>query len=356
MLNIIIPIYEPDDLDNKSLEILDSINNKTMFAWSLEHLEKYQENKRYYIISTDNLISQTYIDKIIKLHTDSEIKIIRLQKNTSGAPCAILMGIDFYNLDEEFLITSPDQYLDTNLQDHINLFRENNSIGGSIGFKSIQTKWSYAEINKQNFITRIEEKIPISNNALTSTYYFSKGKYMIEALSKYILRGELTNNKYYIAPSFNELIVSNHNVYYSSISSNKYYNFFSEAIKKNFVDYINAKEDILVKITEKYFEVLKEKIFEDIDNIFLKNIELYISENENYSGIIDAKSYYEKNYFLLDNSQIIMNKVAKYDNETTFCNYYIKSTSIELEILDKIYFDTINNKIKSIKRFSYKSE
>ena len=46
MLNIIIPIYEPDDLDNKSLEILDSINNKTMFAWSLEHLEKYHEKKK----------------------------------------------------------------------------------------------------------------------------------------------------------------------------------------------------------------------------------------------------------------------------------------------------------------------
>ena len=42
------------------------------------------------------------------------------------------MGIDQYNLDEEFLLTSPDQFIDVNLEDHLQLFKDNKSDAGTI--------------------------------------------------------------------------------------------------------------------------------------------------------------------------------------------------------------------------------
>ena len=352
MLNIIIPIYEPNDLNENSFPILDIVNNKSIFAWSLEHLEKYQGPKRYYIISTDNLISKTHIDKIIKLYTKSEVRVIRLQKNTLGAPCAILMGIDQYNLDEEFLLTSPDQFIDVNLEDHLQLFKDNKSDAGTIGFKSIHLKWSYAEINHDNTINRIVEKIPISNNALTSTYYFKNGSMMTNCLSKYILRGELTNNKYYIAPCFNELIIRKHKIFYSKISSDKYYNFYSEDIKKTFISYINNKKDNLIDLTNRYFEMLKDRDFENITSLFSEDISIVLSDKKIIKGIDATKEFFIKNLSAADNS-LLIDKITKIDDESTYCNFSLISNSINYDLIDKIYFNKINNKICNIKRYSF---
>ena len=351
MLNIIIPIYEPSDINTNSIGILDPVKNKTIFEWSLEHLEKYTEKKRYIIISTDNLISKTHIDKIIELYTESEIKIIKLQKNTTGAPCAILMGIDHYNLEEEFLITSPDQYIDTDLRTHLKLFQDNGSDAGTIGFESIHSKWSYADINEDNNITRIVEKIPISNNALTSTYYFKTGEIMINAISDYILRGEVTNNKYFIAPSFNELIIRNYKILFSKISSEKYYNFYSEDVKKDFVNYLNSKDEKFIKITNKYFEYLEDKNVDNLSSIFSESISIHLSEKKVIKGLNKALDYL-KEIFLKDEINFSIDKITKNDEESTYCNYSLSNGSIHYDFIDKITFNKINDKIKTIKRYS----
>ena len=351
MLSIIIPIFEPPNLLKKSIGILDIIKNKSIFAWSLEHLEKYSGKKRYYIISTDKLISETHIDKIIKLYTHSEVDVVRLQKNTAGAPCAVLMGIDKYDLRDEFLITSPDQFIDTDLNIHIDYFHKEESDGGTIGFKSIHSKWSYADLNKNNLITRIAEKVPISNNALTSTYYFKNGKMMIDALSQNILRGELTNDKYYIAPSFNELIIKNYKISYSKISSEKYYNFYSDDIKKDFINYLNSKEEILVKLTLKYFEYLKNKKFSDLRSLLSEKIIIKNSAGDDVCGISETLRYLEKK-FSEKNKIITLHKISKNDDESTYCSYSLIFEENSYECIDQIHFNNISNKILKISRFS----
>ena len=351
MLNIIIPIFEPKNLDTGSIDFLKNIKNKSIFAWSLDHLEKLNLEKRYFIVSTDKFISSTHIDKIISLYTSSEVQLIRLSKNTMGAPCAVLMGIDNYKLDEEFLITSPDQFIDIDLNYHLNLFKEKNAVAGTVGFNSINSKWSYGEINNESYINRIVEKIPISNNALTSTYYFKNGNYMVDAFSDYILRGELTNDKYYIAPSLNELIIKNHNVFYSKIASEKYFNFFSEDVKQNFLNYINQKEDKIIHFSREYFNCLKNQDYLKLKLLLSSDVNITLLNEESFEGFNLNLNYgNNKEYGLIEGNYLLEN-IFKIDDQSTYCNYILILNSKKYEIIEKISFDNITSKIQVIKRF-----
>ena len=354
MLNIIIPIYgikkENKNLNSHNrVDILDHIQDRSILSWSLTHIEQYNEPKRYFIISTDTYIQENYIDKVISLHTNSEINIINLNENTMGMPCAVLMGIDKYNLDEPFLVTSADQYIATDLNYHIDLFKDMKAAGGTIGFKSVHPKWSYAEVNEKNYITRVIEKVPISQNALTSTYYFSTGHLMTDSIKSNIIRRDLVNNRYYLAPCMNELIINNYKVAYSAIPTKNYFNFYANSVKDEFKKYLNDKKNINCEIIKDYYHHLNLRDKCNLSKLIAENISLNWANNETINGHANAMLYYEKLFNSKSNIRMEIISSSFIDNKTIICQVNANSNNRVTESINIIQF--INTKIVSIKEF-----
>ncbi len=354
MLNIIIPIYginkEDKNLDsNNRVDILDHIQDRSILSWSLSHIEQYHEPKRYFIISTDKYIQENYIDKVISLHTNSEIKIINLNGNTMGMPCAVLMGMDKYNLDEPFLVTSADQYIDTDLNYHIDFFKNMKAAGGTIGFKSVHPKWSYAEVNEKNYITRVIEKVPISQNALTSSYYFSTGHLMTDSIKRNIIRRDLVNNRYYLAPSLNELIINNYKVAFSPIPTKNYFNFYSNSVKDEFKKYLDDKQNVNCEIIKDYYNYLNSRDEANLSKLISENISLKLANYETINGYKNAMLYYKKTFDSKSKTRIEIINSSFIDNKTIIC--YIKN-NIDNRVIESIHImEFINMKILSIKEF-----
>ena len=55
-------------------------------------------------------------------------------------------------------------------------------------------------------ISEVAEKRRISNHANIGAYYFSKFGYFLDALKRSKEKGAKTNDEYYVAPLYNELI------------------------------------------------------------------------------------------------------------------------------------------------------
>jgi dTDP-glucose pyrophosphorylase len=62
------------------------------------------------------------------------------------------------------------------------------------------------KVNDQGEVTLLAEKKPISNIATVGIYYFKKGKYFVESAEQMIRKNIRTNNEFYIAPTYNEMI------------------------------------------------------------------------------------------------------------------------------------------------------
>tara|TARA_Y100001968_G_scaffold333391_1_gene395971 strand:+ start:2713 stop:3783 length:1071 start_codon:yes stop_codon:yes gene_type:complete len=354
MLNIIIPIYgitkQDRDLNSfNRVDIFDHIQDRSILSWSLTHIEQYNKPKRYFIISTDKYIQENYIDKVISLHTNSEINIINLNGNTMGMPCAVLMGMDKYNLDEPFLVTSADQYIDTNLKYHIDYFKSMNAAGGTIGFKSVHPKWSYAEVNEDNYITRVIEKVPISQNALTSTYFFSTGHLMTESIKNNIIRRDLVNNRYYLAPCMNELIINNYKVAFSSIPTKNYFNFYANSVKDEFKQYLDNKKNINYDIVKDYYHHLNLRDSGKLSKLLDDDISLILVNNEKINGHANAMLYYERIIDSNSKDKVEIISSSLIDNKTIICHIKTKLDNTFIESINII--ELINMKIVSIKEF-----
>jgi hypothetical protein len=62
---------------------------------------------------------------------------------------------------------------------------------------------------KQKVVIRVAEKEVISDKACAGIYYYKKGKDYINSVVMMIAKNIRTNNEFYIAPAYNEMISEN---------------------------------------------------------------------------------------------------------------------------------------------------
>ena len=70
-------------------------------------------------------------------------------------------------------------------------------------------KWSYVSLNEDGYVSRVAEKQAISDFANVGVYYYSKGSHFISAAENMIEKNIRTNGEFYIAETYNQLILSN---------------------------------------------------------------------------------------------------------------------------------------------------
>ena len=91
-------------------------------------------------------------------------------------------------------------------------------------------KWSFAKINSEGWVTKVQEKKVISDYATVGLYYFSKGSFFIDYAVDMIVDNERTNNEFYTCPVYNYAIkdlkkigvIGQQQIYFPSILLNAY--------------------------------------------------------------------------------------------------------------------------------------
>jgi dTDP-glucose pyrophosphorylase len=86
---------------------------------------------------------------------------------------------------------------------------ETDADGGIVTFESTHPKWSFAKLNKDNLVTEVAEKNPISNLATVGYYYWKHGSDFVKYAEQMIVNETRVNNEFYVCPVFNEAIKDN---------------------------------------------------------------------------------------------------------------------------------------------------
>ena len=229
MINIVVPMAGGSEFFKEARypfpKPLAEINSKTMIELFLENMNQIEGRKRYIFVVNSADCERFHLDNVLNLLTNNSCHIIKIASSTQGAAASILMAIDFINNDDEMIISNYDQYIDASIKDVLQEF--NDVDAGVITFRSIHPKWSFIKVDKDNMITEVAEKKPLSDQAIAGLYYFSKGSSFVSGAMSMIKKGADINGAFFIAPVLNEIILENKRLGYVQIPAEQYHTFYT---------------------------------------------------------------------------------------------------------------------------------
>ena len=220
-MNVIIPMAGRgkrfEDAGYSFPKPLIDVNGKPMIQIIIENLNLTA--KHIFICQGEHVQKFAIHDLMNLLKPDSEI--ISINEITQGAAETVLKAKDLINNDDELIIANSDQWIDWNPQHFLSFMRKKEADGGIVTFISTHPKWSYVRINDENLVEEVAEKRPISNIATVGIYYYKHGKDFVKAAEQMMRKNIRTNNEFYVAPVFNEMIESGKKIHIYPIAEMK---------------------------------------------------------------------------------------------------------------------------------------
>ena len=220
-MNVIIPMAGRgkrfEDAGYSFPKPLIDVNGKPMIQIIIENLNLTA--KHIFICQGEHVQKFAIRDLMNLLKPDSEI--IPITEITQGAAETVLKAKDLINNDDELIISNSDQWIDRNQQHFLSFMRKKEADGGIVTFISTHPKWSYVRINDENLVEEVAEKRPISNIATVGIYYYKHGKDFVKAAEQMMTKNIRTNNEFYVAPVFNEMISSGKKIHIYPIAEMK---------------------------------------------------------------------------------------------------------------------------------------
>jgi dTDP-glucose pyrophosphorylase len=151
-----------------------------------------------------SLIDFSYhLDDLIK-----NFKVYTVKEVTNGPACSALLAKELINNESPLIIVNCDQIIhDFDYQKIVEFSRIKGSDGLLGCFISDSSKNSYVKLNSSGEVIDVKEKIVISNIATNGLHYWKYGMDFVSSAEAMIEACETYNNEYYIAPTYNYLIM-----------------------------------------------------------------------------------------------------------------------------------------------------
>ena len=130
-------------------------------------------------------------------------EIIKVDGMTEGAACTTLLAKEFIDNESPLITANSDQFVEFEEEWQSDLQRDND--GNILTFKATHPKWSFAK-TKNDFVTEVAEKKPISDTATVGIYHWKRGSDYVKYADQMIRKNIRVNNEFYVCPVFNEAI------------------------------------------------------------------------------------------------------------------------------------------------------
>jgi dTDP-glucose pyrophosphorylase len=208
MLNIVIPMAGAGSRFAKEGYVdpkpLIKVHNEPMIKLVIDNLKPSQAHRFIFICQAEHLKKYNMTEKITQWAPSSVI--IEINGLTEGAACTVLVAKEFINNQDPLMIANSDQYIDTDIDHYLNDMNIKKLDGLIMTMKATDPKWSFVGLNEENFVSKVVEKLVISDEATVGIYNYALGQDFVESAEKMIANNERVNNEFYVAPVYNQLI------------------------------------------------------------------------------------------------------------------------------------------------------
>lgn len=221
MLNIVIPMAGAGSrfanagfIDPKPLI---SVNGIPMIQLVIKNLTPKEKHRFIFIVQSEHEKKYSLRDKLSEWAPNCIV--IETSGVTEGAACTVLLAKNYINNDDSLMIANSDQYIDCNINSYLHKLEKEAITGLIMTMKANDPKWSFVGVDNTNKVTRVVEKEVISDEATVGIYNFKHGFDFVASAESMILANERVNNEFYVAPAYNYLIESGHDIGIYNIGS-----------------------------------------------------------------------------------------------------------------------------------------
>jgi hypothetical protein len=162
-----------------------------------------------------------HLDKVSKLLSPGAA-VFRMPESTQGSACTALLAASQLDPDSELLIISANELVDVDFSEVVSDFRGRTLDGGVLIFRSVHPRYSYVCLNSERLVIEAAQQDPISHNATAGVFWFAKTKEFVAAAMNLIRKNASVKNKFYVAPTFNELILKQAKIGVRDLELGKY--------------------------------------------------------------------------------------------------------------------------------------
>lgn len=246
MLNILIPLAGKSiffDTNNYHYPApLIEIHGKLMIQRVIDNLLTINCKKQFIFIVNDEDCRKYHLDDILKILVPKPIHVIKLSKPTLGAACSCLMAIEYINNSYPLLISNGDQVIESNLTSLIDY--ENINSEGAVVYciEAVHPRWSYVVVDRENNVIEVAEKKPISNKAIAGMYLYGEGSQFISSAMQMIKKRANVDDKYYIAPTLNQLILDDKSVVAIDLNQEEYFSLYTPERVSEYEKILNKRK------------------------------------------------------------------------------------------------------------------
>jgi dTDP-glucose pyrophosphorylase len=161
-----------------------------------------------FLVRSEHLEKHSGLESTLTRITNGRTTIVKVDALTEGAACTALLAREHIDNGEDLLIANSDQII-RYMPQNFNRLKDRTSVDGIVfTFNATHPKWSFVKIDSSGFVTEVAEKNPISDIATCGIYWYRKGSDFVRAADRMIQENIRVNNEFYIAPIYNQLILS----------------------------------------------------------------------------------------------------------------------------------------------------
>ncbi|MCA3174213.1 MAG: glycosyltransferase family 2 protein [Burkholderiales bacterium] len=169
----------------------------------------------------DKEIESYHLDRVATLLAPNA-RIFPIPESTKGSACTALLAASQLNPEASLLIVSANELVDLDLSVPVNDFEKKGVYAGTLIFRSVHPRYSYVMLNDRGLVTQVAQKKPITHHATAGIFWYKRTEDFVNAAKRMIGKGAVVDGKFYVAPTFNELILEQKSVGVFEIANDKY--------------------------------------------------------------------------------------------------------------------------------------
>jgi NDP-sugar pyrophosphorylase family protein len=210
MLNIVIPMagagsrFLTEGYNNPKPLI--AINGIPMIRLVINNLRPHRDHRFIFICQQAHIDAFGLNEKLSCWAPGC--KLIGINGLTEGAACTVLTARELIDSDVPLMIANSDQYVDIDINEYLQEMDARQLHGLIMTMKAEDPKWSFVGLDDKGLVTRVVEKEAISDVATVGIYNFLRGRDFVEAADQMIAENLRVNNEFYVAPTYNRLIMA----------------------------------------------------------------------------------------------------------------------------------------------------
>jgi hypothetical protein len=189
--------------------IYPSCLNETFGMSLLERIVRGTSNivgSKYTFAFRKSDIQRFHLDNIALL-LNRESGIVSVSEQTKGSACTALLASCQLPEENALLILSANEFIDLDLAEVVANFIARDLDGGTLIFRSVHPRYSYVRMDDEGFVTEAAQRNPISQNATAGVFWYRSTRSFCTATMAMIKKNSSVGGDFYLAPTFNELIL-----------------------------------------------------------------------------------------------------------------------------------------------------